>query len=199
MLEQGVLSADQLSRAIAERYGLDHVDLNIYQVDMGAANLVSVQTARRYHAVPVGFVDRRRRCCVAMADPANVLAVDDIQMLTGLNCRVAVAAEVDIEALIGRAQHARERRRRGGPEDEEEDGAQPRRGHRAARVRRRRAGDQARLLDPRPGGQRGRLRHPLRARGARTCACASGSTACSTRPRGCRSGWSPASSRGSRS
>ena len=37
-----------------------------------------------------------------MADPANVLAVDDIQMMTGLTCQVAVAAEEDIEALIGR-------------------------------------------------------------------------------------------------
>jgi type IV pilus assembly protein PilB len=101
MVEQGTLSSDQLSRAIAERYGLDHVDLGTYHVDMGAANLVSVQTARRFHAVPVGYVDPET-LLVAMADPANVLAVDDMQMMTGLNCRVAVAAEVDIEALISR-------------------------------------------------------------------------------------------------
>ena len=101
MVEQGVLSSDQLSRAIAERYGLDHVDLNLYHVDMGAANLVSVQTARRFHAVPVGYVDTET-LLLAMADPANVLAVDDVQMMTGLSCRVAVAAEVDIENLISR-------------------------------------------------------------------------------------------------
>jgi type IV pilus assembly protein PilB len=101
MVEQGVLSSDQLSRAVAERYGLDHVDLNVFHVDMGAANLVSVQTARRDHAVPVGYVDPET-LLVAMSDPANVLAVDDMQMSTGLTCRVAVAAEVDIEALISR-------------------------------------------------------------------------------------------------
>src|SRR5690606_22934633 len=39
---------------------------------------------------------------VAMADPANVIALDDIQMLTGLACQVAVAGEEDIEALIRR-------------------------------------------------------------------------------------------------
>ena len=100
-VEQGVIDADQLSRAIAERYGLDHVDLSVYQVDMGAANLLSVAAARRYQAVPVGYVDKET-LLLAMADPANVLAVDDIQMMTGLNCRVAVAAEDDIEALIGR-------------------------------------------------------------------------------------------------
>jgi type IV pilus assembly protein PilB len=101
MVEQGVLSSDQLSRAVAERYGLDHVDLNVFHVDMGAANLVSVQTARRDHAVPVGYVDPET-LLVAMSDPANVLAVDDMQMSTGLTCRVAVAAAVDIEALISR-------------------------------------------------------------------------------------------------
>jgi type IV pilus assembly protein PilB len=101
LLEQGSIVADQLSRAIAERYGLDHVDLSAYQVDMAAANLISVNTARRYRALPVGFVDKET-LLVAMADPTNVLAVDDIQIATALDCRVAVAAEEDIEALIGR-------------------------------------------------------------------------------------------------
>jgi type IV pilus assembly protein PilB len=101
LVEQGVVSADQLSRAIAERYGLDHIDLSAYQVDMAAANLISVNTARRYKALPVGFIDKET-LMVAMADPTNVLAVDDIQIATALDCRVAVAAEEDIEALIGR-------------------------------------------------------------------------------------------------
>jgi type IV pilus assembly protein PilB len=101
LLEQGAIGADQLSRAIAERYGLDHVDLNAFQVDMAAANLISVNTARRYRALPVGFVDKDT-LLVAMADPTNVLAVDDIQIATALDCRAAVAAEEDIDALIGR-------------------------------------------------------------------------------------------------
>jgi type IV pilus assembly protein PilB len=101
LLDQHAIDADQLSRAVAERYGLDHVDLSAYQVDMAAANLISVNTARRYRALPVGFVDPET-LLVAMADPTNVLAVDDIQIATALDCRVAVAAEEDIESLIGR-------------------------------------------------------------------------------------------------
>ncbi len=101
LLEQGAVDADQFSRAIAERYGLDHIDLSAYQVDMAAANLIPVNTARRYGALPVGYVDKQT-LLVAMADPTNVLAVDDIQMATALDCRVAVAAEEDIEALITR-------------------------------------------------------------------------------------------------
>jgi type IV pilus assembly protein PilB len=101
LLQQGAITGDQLSRAVAERYGLDHVDLSAYHVDMAAANLISVNTARRYGALPVGFVDKET-LLVAMSDPTNVLAVDDIQIATALDCRVAVAAEDDIEALIGR-------------------------------------------------------------------------------------------------
>ncbi|HET7484113.1 MAG TPA: ATPase, T2SS/T4P/T4SS family [Solirubrobacterales bacterium] len=101
LLDQGAIDADQLARAVAERYGLDHVDLAEYQVDMAAANLISVSTARRYKALPVGFADKQT-LIVAMADPTNVLAVDDIQIATALDCRVAVATEEDIESLIGR-------------------------------------------------------------------------------------------------
>jgi type IV pilus assembly protein PilB len=101
LLQQGAVTADQLSRAVAERYGLEHIDLSVYQVDMAAANLIPVNTARRYRALPVGFVNKGT-LLVAMADPTNVLAVDDIQLATALDCRVAVAAEEDIEALIGR-------------------------------------------------------------------------------------------------
>jgi type IV pilus assembly protein PilB len=101
LLQQGAITPDQLSRAVAERYGLDHVDLGIYQVDMAAANLIPVNTARRYKALPVGFVDKQT-LLVAMSDPTNVLAVDDIQIATGLDCRVAVAPAEDIDSLIGR-------------------------------------------------------------------------------------------------
>ncbi|MGN6663236.1 MAG: GspE/PulE family protein [Solirubrobacterales bacterium] len=101
LLQQGAINGDQLSRAVAERYGLDHIDLSNYPVDMAAANLIAVTTARRYRALPVGFVDKQT-LLVAMGDPTNVLAVDDIGLATGLDCRVAVAAEDDIEALITR-------------------------------------------------------------------------------------------------
>ena len=78
--------------------------------------------ARRYKAVPVGYVDPHT-LLVAAADPANVLAVDDIQIATGLDCRIAVAAEEDVESLLAAPRHAAERRRRG-----DHRGAGPRRG-----------------------------------------------------------------------
>jgi len=101
LVEQGVIDHERLSRAVAERYGLDFVDLAVYSVDMGAANLVSVKSARRHQAVPVGFVDEQT-LLLAMADPSNVLALDDVQMATGYNCQVAVAPRDDIESLISK-------------------------------------------------------------------------------------------------
>ncbi len=101
LVEERVLSADGLARALAERYGLDHLDLGVFSVDMGAANLVTTTAAKRYQAVPVAFVDKRT-LLVAMSDPSNVLAVDDIAIMTGYEVRVAVAAPDDILALISR-------------------------------------------------------------------------------------------------
>src|ERR687886_2762935 len=101
LVDRGVLTPDQLARVIAERFGVDHVDLNAFRVDMSAANLLPPSSAKRYSAVPVGFADERT-VVVAMVDPGNVLAIDDISLMTGYDVRPAVAAEEDLLALIGR-------------------------------------------------------------------------------------------------
>jgi type IV pilus assembly protein PilB len=122
LAEHKVIDSDQFARAVAERYGLDHIDLAAYHVDMGAANLLSVSAARRYRAVPVGYVDSET-LLLAMADPANVLAVDDIQMMTGLSCHVAVAADDDVEALISRLNRLESAVSEAVEEEEEAEGA----------------------------------------------------------------------------
>jgi type IV pilus assembly protein PilB len=101
LLDSGALTQDELTRALAERYGLDHLDLGVFSIDMNAANLVSSAAAKRYQAVPVAFADKTT-LLVAMADPANVLAVDDIAIMTGYEVRVAVAPPEDIAGLISR-------------------------------------------------------------------------------------------------
>jgi type IV pilus assembly protein PilB len=101
LLAAGAITADGLARALAERYGLDHLDLDVFSVDMGAANLVVNTAAKRYQAVPVAFVDKRT-LLLAMADPSNVLAVDDVAIMTGYEVRVAVASPEAIGDLISR-------------------------------------------------------------------------------------------------
>jgi len=101
LVDAGTISQDELARAVAERHGLDHVDLTQFPVDMAAANLLGTAAAKRYEAVPIAYVDERT-LLVAMADPANVLAIDDIAIMTGLEVRAAVASREDIHGLLSR-------------------------------------------------------------------------------------------------
>ena len=68
------------------RNGLDYVDLNVFEVDNGAANLISAAEARRFRAIPIAFLDDET-LLVATSNPANVLGLDDIAMATGYKVR----------------------------------------------------------------------------------------------------------------
>jgi type IV pilus assembly protein PilB len=101
LLESGVLGADELARATAERFGLDHVDLTVYKPDIAAVNLLGSSSAKRYNAIPIGF-HNSGNLLVAMADPSNVLALDDLKLMTGYEIRPVVASADDIGTLIAR-------------------------------------------------------------------------------------------------
>jgi type IV pilus assembly protein PilB len=99
LIEARIVDSKQLAQALAERNGLDYVDLNVFDVDKGATALIDAAKARRYKTVPVAFLGERT-LLVATADPANLLALDDITMATGYEVRRAVASPEDIDALI---------------------------------------------------------------------------------------------------
>jgi type IV pilus assembly protein PilB len=101
LVERGILRHDQLARVVAERFGLDFVDLAVYDLDMGAVNLIGIQTAKRYQAVPVGFTEDGS-VLLAMANPTNVLTIDDVGMLTGRRIRPAAASVEDLNLLLAR-------------------------------------------------------------------------------------------------
>ena len=88
-----------LVRALAEQVGLEFVDLADYQIDPASRrSLLPEALARRYRALP----DRgaRRQLLVAMSDPANVYALDDIRTITGRDVLPVVATADDVEAAI---------------------------------------------------------------------------------------------------
>ena len=99
LIEEGIVNSGQLAQALAERNGLDYVDLNIFDVDPGAAAMIDFAKARRYQTVPIAFL-AEHTLLVATADPANLLALDDITMATGYEVRRAVASPEHIGALI---------------------------------------------------------------------------------------------------
>ncbi|MGZ4170416.1 MAG: GspE/PulE family protein [Solirubrobacteraceae bacterium] len=99
LVDQGVITLEQRARAIAERLGLDFLDLTQYRLDMAAVNLLPADVARRCELVPVAR-EGEHTLVVAMADPANVVAIDDVEIQTGMNVQVAVATREDILAVI---------------------------------------------------------------------------------------------------
>jgi type IV pilus assembly protein PilB len=101
LVESGQITIDQLTRAIAQRFGLCHVNLTIFKTDLAALNLMSSHAARRLNAAPIGF-DEDGRLRVAISDPSNVIALDDLKLMTGHEVEPVVASREDITALIGR-------------------------------------------------------------------------------------------------
>jgi len=92
----GVLDEGDLVRALATRRGIEFVDLDETALDPAAAALVPEYLRRRYRLLPIGFEDGR--LVVAMADPGNVLAIDDVRAVSGQDVKVVAATAEDIEA-----------------------------------------------------------------------------------------------------
>lgn len=104
LVDRGILSESQLVAALAQQIGLRFIDLTDFPVDGSALARVSGAVCRRHTAIPVAFEEGR--IVVAMADPANVFAVDDIRTISGFEVIPAVATRADVLAAIDRQYRA---------------------------------------------------------------------------------------------
>ena len=100
LIASGVVDSAQLAQALAARNGLDYVDLNDFEVDHRAANMIASSQARRYSAMPIAFAEDDDGLVVATSDPANLLGLDNIAMATECRVRPVVVAPEHLEALI---------------------------------------------------------------------------------------------------
>ena len=98
LIEDNLVTENDLVATLAAHLRLEYVDLAEYPVDAAAARLVSDSLARRYLALPIGWIEGR--LIVAMADPSNVFAIDDIRTVTGAELRIAVATKNSILEAI---------------------------------------------------------------------------------------------------
>jgi type IV pilus assembly protein PilB len=100
LIDLGLIKEADLVRALAEQVGLEFVDLTDTQIDPASTALLPEALARRYRALPIG--DRDGKLLVAMSDPANVYALDDIRTITGRDVQPVVATSADVEAAIAK-------------------------------------------------------------------------------------------------
>ena len=100
LVDEGLLPESDLVRALARHIGIEFVDLSAVTVDPAAAALIPDALARRYAALPIGFDEDR--LIIAMADPGNVLAVDDIRAISGKEIITRVATRTDVQNALSR-------------------------------------------------------------------------------------------------
>jgi type IV pilus assembly protein PilB len=90
---------------ISRQYGIPAVDLSYFEIDSAVIKLIPYEVAKRYEILPLSRVGSS--LTIAMADPTNVFALDDIKFMTGYNVEPVVVAENEIEEAIERAYSAR--------------------------------------------------------------------------------------------
>src|SRR5437588_3986825 len=100
LIDGGAVTEADLVRTLASRIGLEYIDLSDYPVDAAAARPIRAALSRRYQALPVAWEDGRM--VLAMADPSNVFAIDDIRTITGADVKTVVATRAAIMEAIER-------------------------------------------------------------------------------------------------
>jgi type IV pilus assembly protein PilB len=98
LIDLGYIQESDLVRALADQVGLEFVDLTEQKPDATVVGLLPDTLARRYRAIP--FAERDGRLLVAMSDPANVYALDDIRAITDREVQPVVATASDVEQAI---------------------------------------------------------------------------------------------------
>lgn len=95
LVDDGILTQDQLNVALAERLGVESIALDQFDIDSLAATMIPEKLARRYGAMPIKFLDENT-LQVAMVDPTNVFAIDDLRMMTGYDIKPAISSAEDV-------------------------------------------------------------------------------------------------------
>ncbi|MFZ4585723.1 MAG: GspE/PulE family protein [Acidimicrobiia bacterium] len=100
LIEMGAITEFDLVRTLAGQVGLAFIDLSEATIDASVVALIPDVLARKYRALPLYW--EHDRLVVAMADPSNVFAVDDIRAITGADVKTVVATPTQLDDAIER-------------------------------------------------------------------------------------------------
>ena len=98
LVKLGYLQEEDLAAFLSRQYGVPSINLSEFDIDENVIKLIPNEVARKYQLVPVNRAGAT--LIVAMADPSNIFAIDDIKFMTGYNVEVVVAAEACIRNAI---------------------------------------------------------------------------------------------------
>ena len=100
LVRQGAIADNELTSFLSKQYGVPAISLKDFDVDAEVLKLIPKGTAEKHQVVPVNRAGSS--LIVAMSDPSNIFAIDDIKFLTGYNVEVVVASEQAIREAIDR-------------------------------------------------------------------------------------------------
>jgi type IV pilus assembly protein PilB len=98
LVKLGILRDDEITTVLSRQYGVAAVDLREITIDPALIRLIPAETAGKYNVIPVG--KSGNTLTLAMTDPTNVFAMDDIKFRTGLNVEPVVASETSIQEAV---------------------------------------------------------------------------------------------------
>ncbi|HEX8288539.1 MAG TPA: type IV-A pilus assembly ATPase PilB [Pyrinomonadaceae bacterium] len=100
LVKLGIISDDVITAVLSRQYGVPSINLELFQIEDSTIRLISQEVALKYSVLPISKVGAT--LTLAMADPTNVFAMDDIKFMTGLNVEPVIASEASIQTAVGK-------------------------------------------------------------------------------------------------
>src|SRR6202142_3162689 len=101
LVKLGFLTDEDVTNFLSRQYGVPAINLSYFEIDPSVVKLIPFETAKRYQILPLSRVGAS--LTIAMVDPTNVFAMDDIKFMTGFNIEPVVASESSILEGIEKA------------------------------------------------------------------------------------------------
>jgi type IV pilus assembly protein PilB len=101
LVHLGFVSDEEVTNFLSRQYGVPAINLQYFEIDSSVVKLIPEETAKRYQILPLSRVGAS--LTIAMVDPTNVFAMDDIKFMTGFNIEPVVASESAIMDAIEKA------------------------------------------------------------------------------------------------
>ena len=117
LVKMGYVKDEEITALLSKQYGVPSIALNQFEIDPAVIKLVPAETARKYQIVPLSRAGAT--LTIAMTDPTNVFAMDDVKFMTGYNVEPVVASEIavfdSIEKYYGAGTPQSDKPKAGGP------------------------------------------------------------------------------------
>jgi len=100
LVKLGLISDDMITAVLSRQYGIPSVNLDLFNIDQSVINLIPQEVAQKHSVLPLSRVGAT--LTLAMVDPTNVFALDDVKFMTGLNVEPVVVAEGSVQQAIAK-------------------------------------------------------------------------------------------------